>query len=108
MNRKKSTEKLKITENPPILQDATPLTGDERRQLIAMLNSPVFIKTWGLINLCRPNIFPAEGYNTQMGLQSGFARLHEMRGWELFKRALILQSMEPATPRREVPVTFTE
>ena len=100
--------KLAIEQPPPVLREPSILTLEERRELRLLLNSPTFVKAWHIASMCKPSVFPAEGFNTPIGQQSAYARIHELRGWDMFGRAIVALASEPRIPQKEAPINFPE
>lgn len=71
-----------------------PLQYEEREHLKEIFADPVFRKAWRNVRLCHPSLFPA-GLDAALGQQIGNNRLHEMRGWEMFRVAFLRQASEP-------------
>lgn len=97
-------EILKSKAALPVLEQ---LVLEERVALAALLNNTAFQKAWNNAMLCRPSLYP-EGLNTALGGTVASNRLHELRGWELFKAALIRQAQDPKLDRRTPEETYPD
>lgn len=76
------------------------LSFEQRVRLRQIFEDPVFVQAWQNAQACRPSVIP-QGLDTALGLQIGNNRLHQIQGWELFRTALIRESMDPLpTPPR--------
>ena len=72
-----------------------PLLYEERERLKEIFADPVFRKAWRNVRLCHPSLFPSQQLlDSALGQQVGNNRLHEMRGWEMFRVAFLRQAEE--------------
>jgi hypothetical protein len=87
---------------PPALQE---LSLQERGELIALVETPVFRKAWANVMLSRPSVFmgAAAVNGSDAAGTAALAKLCEIRGWELFKAAFARQMTVPARREKEPP-----
>lgn len=80
---------------------AVPLSLEEREELRRVLGTPLMRKVWNNVRTFRPNsgLSKAE-LNSELGGVFANNRLHEMRGWDAFETAFILQAHEQKAPAR--------
>lgn len=88
-----------ILRPPPV-----PLSLEERVELRAWLSTPLARKVWNNVRSFRPNSgLPKAELNSALGGVFANNRLHEMRGWDAFETAFILQAHDPK-PINKTPV----
>lgn len=105
MPRKSRVAKIPVVAQPETAEVRlkSPLNSEERAKLRSLLDEPAFVKAWRNASLSKPHFFP-QGLDTAQGLQIGNNRLHQLQGWELFRSALLRESMEPTikpTPAKD-------
>jgi len=84
------------------------LNFDERIALRKILLDPVFRKAWTNIKASSPGVFPNQDLSGPNGAIITNNRFHEMRGWEMFRVALVKQSMEPEIRRPKATETYPD
>ena len=79
---------------------------EERDELTALLNKPVFIKAWTNAELSKPSPFPtsSDKFEGEHGPQHAANQLHRIQGWDLCRAALIRQTHEV----KQKPKALTE
>lgn len=88
---------------PSLTAPPPPLTTEERQQLRAMFDSPVFRRALELARQSAPALFHQGGeFAGEHGVQNAANRLFQLQGWALFRAALLMQSADPS-PKRSVP-----
>jgi hypothetical protein len=103
----------KLTEERPVAPSFNRLVMEERDRLREILNDPVFIKAWKNAELSKPSAFPPmrDHFEGQFGDARASHRLHQIQGWEMFKAALIRETLEivpkPKASSEEYPDTAT-
>ena len=96
-----TTQQNTDTQNIPEFIAGAPLrelTLAERQELARLVQAPVFQKAWGNVLLGKPSVFQCAG------AESG--RLHELRGWELFREAFVLQLRGKPAPPLSLPAEW--
>lgn len=86
----------------------TSLNLDERIALRKIFLDPVFRKAWTNIKALSPGVFPNQDLSAPNGAIITNNRFHEMRGWEMFRVALITQSMEPEIRRPKAAENYPD
>lgn len=88
-----------ILRPPPV-----PLSLEEREELRRLFSTPLMRKVWNNVRGFRPNSgLPKAELNSALGGVFANNRLHEMRGWDAFETAFILQAHDPK-PLGKTPV----
>lgn len=82
---------------PPVYQEFAP---EERRELRAFFEGPLWKKTLANIRTERPFLFPL-GTDTVLGQQIACNRLHQRQGWEMFEVALA-KTILPLPPKKKL------
>lgn len=78
------------------------LSHAERAELRAVLAMPVMRKVWENARCAKPTEFlPSKDVATEQGLTLAAIRLAEMRGFEAFASAVILQAFDPKPPQQK-------
>jgi hypothetical protein len=104
---KKITEPLKVQEVPTSIQNTTPLSSEERKELRALLNSTIFVRAWNVASSAKPSLFRRDGqFDGPLGNQLAANRLCQLQGWELFSAALLTQVNDPKPPKQDIPYTY--
>ncbi len=77
-----------------------PLTHAERAELREILALPLMRKVWANAKCQFPTPFISKNeLNSATGHISSNNRLHEMRGWEMFATAILMQTFDPKPPQ---------
>lgn len=99
-----------LTEERPKVPAPIPLVMEERDELTAILNNPVFIKAWRNAELFRPSPFPhaTEHFEGEYGDNRASKQLARIQGWEMHKAALIKQTVEVAPKPRQLPDEYSD
>lgn len=84
----------------------------ERERLREILNDPIFVKAIERAANYKPGAFCA-GIGSQINDPAASQliannRLHEIRGWELFERALYLQAEDPKPQKTKLEETYPD
>jgi hypothetical protein len=88
---------------------AIPLNVDERRALREMFTSSVFQKAWKNALTVSPSaLVDGAVLDSVLGSVKAVNRLHEIRGWEMFRAALAIQVMDKPLPKSRVPENYPE
>ena len=102
---KKITAPL-ITESGPKIASETPLIQQEREELTAIFNNPVFVKAWGNIQTKKPSVYYGTAVQIAQFPTAGTNRLFEIRGWEAALNALLLQAQPPPPSKPALEPTY--
>ena len=105
---RKPTTKTVAPGTPPLPAASGALSIDERVLLRQVLASPIFQRALSLTEASRPSLFPPMSMDGPLAMQTSYAILHELRGWEKFRRALNALVDEPISRHAEVPFTYTD
>jgi len=93
-----------LTGEGPVIPVHIPLVMEEREELAAILNKPVFIKAWKNAELQRPPVFlTLADQSGPDGDNRAAKALCRIQGWDLHKAALLKQTQE-VVPRVRVDV----
>lgn len=99
-----------IAEKPEIYADRyAKLTPEERAQLRAFLQGPLYLKLLRIISVFKPSPHckgTGSGERDQFSDARANARLGEIRGWELYEQTIFLALNEPPQIREAVQETF--
>lgn len=97
----------KLTEEKPGVPIYIPLVMEEREELAAILNKPVFIRAWNNAEIHRPPVFlTMADQEGRKGDNRAAKALCRIQGWELHKAALIKQTLEVARKTTVPPEEF--
>lgn len=101
MPKKKKPKKARVAPvqkdhaaDDPIKGSYIPLVMGERDRLTAIFTDPAFVKAWRNAKFLGPSMFRGN-FNDANGALSASNRLHELRGFEAFRIALLGQAEEP-------------
>jgi len=89
----------------PIKGSYQPLVMEERDRLTAIFTDPAFVKAWRNAKLLGPRLFNGN-FSGEHGQLAAANRLHELRGFEAFRVALLAQAEEPKTKPERVQEMF--
>lgn len=101
MARKKSPPKQvevapRIESEGAVVPQVLPLSFEEREELKSLLAKPVMRKAWANAEVMKPSPFvDARELNGALGGRCANNRLHQIQGWELFKAAIVKQTIDP-------------
>ncbi len=107
---KKATLKVRVTPEPAdevLRESEIPLTLDERVALKAAFQSSGFRRAWKNAQLKKPSVITGD-LNTALGHVIANNRLHEIRGWEMFTAALLMQINDPVVKAPQSQETFPD
>lgn len=105
-----STSTIKRPRRVPF-SDPAPLTEEERKQFVAILEGDVFRKVLARAMNMKPGAFSGVSDASKCAadrVQSANDRLHEIRGWELFEHALYLQAQTPKPAAARTPENYPD
>lgn len=91
----------------PIKGSYIPLVMEERDRLTAIFTDPAFVKAWRNAKLLGPSMFRGN-FNDANGALSASNRLHELRGFEAFRIALLGQAEEPKQKTAKPAENFSD
>lgn len=78
----------------PIKGAYVALVMEERDRLTAIFTDPAFVKAWRNVKLLGPSMYRGN-FSGEHGQLAASNRLHELRGFEAFRIALLGQAEEP-------------
>lgn len=86
------------------------LSLEEREEFRRLLATPLMRKVWNNVRSYRPSSGLAKAeLNSALGGVFANNRLHEMRGWDSFEAAFILQAHDPKPVQRQpVPDNYPD
>lgn len=113
MSTKSSGTAARKNRTPAVLVIPAPFAGvidsDTRKKLIGWLDDPVTRLALSIVEANRPPITTVGGIgvsNPEASLHAANNRLHELRGWELYRLRLLSLGVESVN-RGEVSETFS-
>jgi hypothetical protein len=101
--------KPKPTRKPRLISKPLdqPLDHEKRLRLKEIFTDPVFQQAMANMLLRKPSSFVA-GLTGKGGSKIALLRMGEIRGWEQYEAALILQAEEPVTGKRFLEETYPD
>ena len=99
--------RLAIADPSPVPPAYKELDYADRLELAGLFSRPVFVQAWRNAEAFHPSCFPP-GLDGALGNQIATNRLHELRGWELFRSALLRQAQDPVRLREPLKENFDD
>lgn len=100
----------KLTEERAEAPTYTRLVMEERDRLKVLLSDPVFKKAWNNAERSKPSAFPSmpQQFEGQFGDNAAGHRLAQIQGWELFKAALLRETLEIVPKAKANPEEYPD
>lgn len=111
MPKKKSAPKRELATllaEVPLKPQVHKFSYEERQELQQLFTHPLFVRAWQNMLLSAPTLFPPTAFDGQFGPQQGNNRLHELRGFNLCKFALLKSLEEPSLPKPKLTDNFPD